>query len=172
MDELFHHVPPNEIDIVVGGPPCQGFSLTGPRNFDDKRNMLYKALFDLVKETKPKAFLIENVKGMATLYKGLIKKEIIDKFSDIGYSVNAKILNSKDFGVPQSRERLFYVGLQKGIFEFPEPLSFPPLPLLLGCSAHGVSGFGASGSQATIRSCSCCWSLIVSSLASTAWCIH
>ncbi len=122
MDELFHHVPPNEIDIVVGGPPCQGFSLTGPRNFDDKRNMLYKALFDLVKETKPKAFLIENVKGMATLYKGLIKKEIIDKFSDIGYSVNAKILNSKDFGVPQSRERLFYVGLQNGIFEFPEPL--------------------------------------------------
>ena len=122
MDELFDHVPPNEIDIVVGGPPCQGFSLTGPRNFDDKRNMLYKALFDLVKETKPKAFLIENVKGMATLYKGLIKKEIIDKFSDIGYSVNAKILNSKDFGVPQSRERLFYVGLQNGIFEFPEPL--------------------------------------------------
>ena len=122
MDELFHHIPPNEIDIVVGGPPCQGFSLTGPRNFDDKRNVLYKALFDLVKETKPKAFLIENVKGMATLYKGLIKKEIIDKFSDIGYLVNAKILNSKDFGVPQSRERLFYVGLQNGIFEFPEPL--------------------------------------------------
>ena len=89
MDELFHHIPPNEIDIVVGGPPCQGFSLTGPRNFDDKRNILYKALFDLVKETKPKAFLIENVKGMATLYKGLIKKEVIKLLK---FVINSKLI--------------------------------------------------------------------------------
>ena len=112
----------SEVDIIVAGPPCQGFSLTGPRNLDDKRNKLYKAVFELVEKAKPKAFLIENVKGMATLYKGQVKEDIVREFSKLGYKVVTKILNSKDFGVPQSRERLFYVGLKEKEFEFPEAL--------------------------------------------------
>ena len=112
----------NEVDIIVAGPPCQGFSLTGPRNLDDKRNKLYKAVFELVQKAKPKAFLIENVKGMATLYKGQVKEDIVQEFSKLGYKVVTKILNSRDFGVPQSRERLFYVGLREKEFEFPEAL--------------------------------------------------
>ena len=110
----------SEVDIIVAGPPCQGFSLTGPRNLDDKRNKLYKAVFELVEKVKPKAFLIENVKGMATLYNGRVKEDIVKEFTKLGYKVATKILNSKDFGVPQSRERLFYVGLKEKEFEFPE----------------------------------------------------
>ena len=112
----------SEVDIIVAGPPCQGFSLTGPRNLDDKRNKLYKAVFELVEKAKPKAFLIENVKGMATLYKGQVKQDIVQEFTNLGYKVTTKILNSRDFGVPQSRERLFYVGLKGKEFEFPEAL--------------------------------------------------
>ena len=112
----------NEVDIIVAGPPCQGFSLTGPRKLDDKRNKLYKAVFDLVKRSKPKAFLIENVKGMATLYNGRVKEDIVDQFTKLGYKVSTKILNAKDFGVPQSRERLFYIGLKDQYFNFPSPL--------------------------------------------------
>ena len=112
----------NEVDIIVAGPPCQGFSLTGPRNLDDKRNKLYKAVFELVEKAKPKAFLIENVKGMATLYNGKVKEDIVQEFTKLGYKVTTKILNSRGFGVPQSRERLFYVGLKEKEFEFPEDL--------------------------------------------------
>ena len=56
------------IDVVIAGPPCQGFSLTGPRNFDDPRNKLYNAVLELVRQYKPKGFIIENVPGMATMY--------------------------------------------------------------------------------------------------------
>ena len=121
LTNLFEFIDKDDIDVVIGGPPCQGFSLTGPRKFDDKRNLLYQALYDLIKESEPKAFLIENVKGMATLYKGSVKREIINKFTRIGYKVNTMILNSQDFGVPQSRERLFYVGMKNHIFDFPKP---------------------------------------------------
>ena len=65
------------IDLIIAGPPCQGFSLTGPRKFDDERNKLYLAVFQVVQEFKPRAFVIENVNGMATLYNGQIKDEII-----------------------------------------------------------------------------------------------
>ena len=87
----------NEVDIIVAGPPCQGFSLTGPRNLDDKRNKLYKAVFELVEKAKPKAFLIENVKGMATLYNGQVKDDIVQEFTKLGYKVTTKVLNSRDF---------------------------------------------------------------------------
>ena len=96
------------MDIVIAGPPCQGFSLTGPRKLDDKRNQLYKGVFDLVRKAKPKAFLIENVKGMATLYNGKVKQDIVEQFSNLGYKVSTRILNSKEFGVPQSRKTFLY----------------------------------------------------------------
>ena len=122
LEKFLNQINFNEVDIIVAGPPCQGFSLTGPRKLDDKRNQLYKAVYDLVSKSKPKAFLIENVKGMATLYKGKVKEDIVKQFSSLGYYVSTKILNSKDFGVPQSRERLFYIGLKDKSFNFPSPL--------------------------------------------------
>ena len=110
------------IDVIIGGPPCQGFSLTGPRSLDDKRNQLYLSIMKAVETFRPKAFLIENVPGMAKLYKGAIKDEIVHKFTDLGYTVNNKIICAADYGVPQIRKRLVFVGLSNGTeFKFPEP---------------------------------------------------
>lgn len=117
----------NEIDVVMAGPPCQGFSLTGPRNFDDKRNKLYLAVFEVVETFKPKAFVIENVPGMATLYDGQIHDEILRRFRKLNYSVESEILCAADFGVPQMRRRLVFIGIRKdiGSSSFPEPILTP-----------------------------------------------
>lgn len=121
IDEMINH---QKIDIIIAGPPCQGFSLTGPRNFDDPRNKLYLAVFEAVKRYNPQAFVIENVTGMATLYDGQIKEEIMKRFTKLGYNVNAQILCAADYGVPQIRKRLIFVGLRKefGNFVFPAPI--------------------------------------------------
>lgn len=116
-----------QIDLIIAGPPCQGFSLTGPRKFDDERNKLYLAVFKVVQEFKPEAFVIENVNGMATLYGGQIKKEIIRRFEDLGYVVNSSVLCAADYGVPQMRRRLVFVGMKPkyGKFIFPLPTVKP-----------------------------------------------
>jgi len=113
-----------KIDLIIGGPPCQGFSVSGPRQFDDPRNKLYLSFMRIVREVKPKAFMIENVPGILGLYGGQIKDEILRRFSSLGYDVSFKKLNSADFGVPQSRNRVFFVGIYKAkkSFEFPEPV--------------------------------------------------
>ena len=110
------------IDVIIAGPPCQGFSLTGPRNFDDERNKLYLAVLETVKQFKPKGFIIENVPGMATLYKGQIKDEILKRFKTMGYNVDCKVLKACDYGVPQMRKRLVFMGIRKDLGQpsFPE----------------------------------------------------
>ena len=108
------------IDVIVGGPPCQGMSLSGPRKFDDPRNKLYLSYIRLVDEIRPKAFVIENVPGLVSLFGGQIKDSIIEKFTAMGYDVQYRILCSADYGVPQSRRRVIFVGTKKGTFEFPE----------------------------------------------------
>jgi len=114
-----------KIDILIGGPPCQGMSLSGPRKFNDPRNKLYLSYIRLVKEIKPKAFVIENVPGLVRLFKGAIKDSIIEEFSRIGYAVKYEILCSSDYGVPQSRKRVFLIGVKGSInnFEYPKPLN-------------------------------------------------
>lgn len=110
------------IDVIVGGPPCQGFSLSGPRNFDDPRNKLYLAMIETVRRFAPKAFVIENVPGMARLYGGEVRAEIVRRFEEMGYKVNSTILCAADYGVPQIRNRLVFVGVKNGEkFVFPEP---------------------------------------------------
>ncbi len=109
------------IDVIVGGPPCQGFSLSGARNFYDSRNRLYLDFIRLVKELKPRAFIIENVPGLASLFQGQVKERIIREFQELGYTVNAQILTASDYGVPQNRKRIVFVGLKgKEKFEFPK----------------------------------------------------
>lgn len=127
FDEIKRIANERSIDVIVGGPPCQGFSLTGPRNFDDKRNKLYLAVFEIVKQFQPKAFIIENVPGMAALYDGQIKEEILKRFRNLGYNTNCKILCAADYGVPQLRRRLVFMGIRKDIGEpcFPEPIFTP-----------------------------------------------
>jgi len=107
------------IDLVIGGPPCQGMSLSGPRKFEDPRNKLYLSFIRLVGEIQPKGFVIENVPGLVGLFKGQIKDNIIKKFTEMGYRVNYEILVASDYGVPQNRKRVFFVGLKDNEFQFP-----------------------------------------------------
>lgn len=124
IDEL---IGSNNIDVVIGGPPCQGFSLTGRRQFDDERNKLYLSMIEAVRRYSPQIFLIENVPGMATLYKGEVKNEIIKRFTQMGYVVNCQIVCAADYGVPQIRKRLVFVGIKdsKEKFLFPKPYLKP-----------------------------------------------
>lgn len=110
-----------KIDVIVGGPPCQGMSLSGPRKFDDPRNELYLSYIRLVEEIQPKAFVIENVPGLVSLFGGQIKDSIINKFTAMGYNIQYKILCAADYGVPQNRKRVVFVGMKKGVFSYPEP---------------------------------------------------
>jgi DNA (cytosine-5)-methyltransferase 1 len=118
-----------KVDVITAGPPCQGFSLTGSRDINDTRNTLYLAVVKAVKKFQPKAFLIENVPGMATLYGGKVKQQIINTFEDLGYSVTVtdKPLLAADFGVPQMRKRMFFIGFQNeiGHFNMPKPTHTP-----------------------------------------------
>lgn len=109
-----------KIDVIIGGPPCQGMSLSGPRKFEDPRNRLYLSFIRLVEEIQPRAFIIENVPGLVGLFKGKIKDSIIEKFSEMGYTVNHKIVCAANYGVPQSRKRVIFVGMKDKEFLFPE----------------------------------------------------
>jgi len=124
--EMAHLTNNKSIDLIIGGPPCQGFSLTGKRDENDERNTLFQAMVNAVEFFQPKAFVLENVPGLATLYNGDAKEAIIKEFTDLGYTINNKILYSPDYGIPQIRKRLFFVGLRNGMtFEFPEPVHKP-----------------------------------------------
>lgn len=107
------------IDVIIGGPPCQGMSLSGPRKFDDPRNRLYLSYIRLVNEIQPKAFVIENVPGLVGLFGGQIKESIIDSFTKMGYHIECKILCAADYGVPQNRKRVVFVGMKEGEFNYP-----------------------------------------------------
>lgn len=112
------------IGVVIGGPPCQGFSLAGWRNPEDTRNQLFREFVDIVKRIKPEFFVMENVPGILTMRKGNVIKEIIECFTEINYHVNKPIkLKSEEYGVPQKRRRVFIIGSLKKInLE-------PPLPI-------------------------------------------
>lgn len=111
-----------DIDVIIGGPPCQAYSTVGKRLLDDPRGKLFQEFYRLVKECLPKLFLFENVKGLLSINKGTLFQEIISLFKDMGYQIEYKVLNACDFGVPQSRERVFIVGtLNSKKFTFPSP---------------------------------------------------
>lgn len=116
-----------ELDVLVGGPPCQGFSIAGPRDMNDKRNSLYMAMVKLAERLKPKAIVLENVPGMLQTNNGIGAKRIIDDFSKLGYTMTAKILYAPDYGIPQIRKRVFFVGLlnSEKIYEYPLPTCTP-----------------------------------------------
>lgn len=116
-----------ELDVLVGGPPCQGFSIAGPRDMNDKRNSLYMAMVKLAERLKPKAIVLENVPGMLQTNNGIGAKRIIDDFSKLGYTMTAKILYAPDYGIPQIRKRVFFVGLlnSEQIYEYPLPICNP-----------------------------------------------
>lgn len=107
---------PDNIDVVIGGFPCQGFSIANSnRNVNDERNFLYKEMLRVIENKKPKIFVAENVKGILSLSQGNIIKMIQKDFSDLGYNVTVKLLNASEFGVPQMRERVIIIGNRIGV---------------------------------------------------------
>lgn len=112
-------------DVVIGGPPCQSFSLAGNRNVEDARGQLIWRYMEIIEHVKPKAFVFENVTGLLSA-KNSKKEKIYDllkeAFRERGYTISAKVLNAVDYGVPQRRKRVIIVGLNNGkSFEFPNP---------------------------------------------------
>jgi len=99
-----------DIDLIVGGPPCQAFSTVGKRLTDDPRGKLFQEYYRILKELEPNMFLFENVKGLLSMQKGDLLKTIISLFKSLGYKVQYKVLNAADYGVPQIRERVIIVG--------------------------------------------------------------
>lgn len=112
-------------DVILGGFPCQGFSLSGPRKIDDSRNVLYKHYVKLVRQNKPLAFVGENVKGLLTMGNGQIIEAIVADFKECGYDVFYKLVNAKNFGIPQDRERVIIIGFRNDlkVYDFELPTS-------------------------------------------------
>ncbi len=115
-------IKPGEIDIIVGGPPCQAYSTVGKRREGDPRGKLFNEYFRLLKEFNPRFFLFENVRGLVSMNGGNLIKDIIDLFESVGYEVRCEILNAADYGAPQIRERVILVGSRlKDSFQYPLP---------------------------------------------------
>ena len=118
-----------KVDLFVGGSPCQSFSLVGKqRGLEDTRGTLFYEYARLVDEIKPKVFIYENVRAVISHDKGNTWKKMQQVFDELGYSVKCDVLNAKNYGIPQNRERLFVVGIRndlvdnKPVFEFPKPI--------------------------------------------------
>ena len=118
----------HDIDIIIGGPPCQGFSVAGKRIIDDDRNKLYKSFVRFVEHFKPKAFVMENVPNILSIGDGAIREAVLKDFTGLGYNVTYKVLTASDYGTPQNRRRAFFVGFYDGnAFEFPKKLVDKPV---------------------------------------------
>lgn len=112
---------PDDIDLVIGGFPCQGFSVANTkRSMKDERNFLYKEILRVIKDKNPKFFVAENVKGILSMEKGKVIEMIKKDFESLGYKVDARLLNAAEYGVPQARERVVIIGNRLGL-ENPYP---------------------------------------------------
>jgi DNA (cytosine-5)-methyltransferase 1 len=148
-------------DIIIGGPPCQGFSIAGKRIVDDERNKLYQSFVSFVEFYKPQIFLMENVPNIVSMGKGIVKDNIIKDFEKLGYNVVYKVLLASEFGVPQNRKRAFFIGTKgKETFKFPdiknpvivsssEAISDLPETSITDCSKYPLKS--KSGYQKKIR---------------------
>ncbi|MGC1273731.1 MAG: DNA cytosine methyltransferase, partial [Planctomycetaceae bacterium] len=121
--ERFFDLQKGDVDLITGGPPCQGFSTVGKRDHRDPRNRLWQHYFELVSEIRPPYVLMENVEGMKVMAGGKLCEQIIRSFESIGYSMTAKLIRSADYGVPQLRKRLIFLGCLDGLTPptFPQP---------------------------------------------------
>lgn len=117
----------NEVDLVAGGPPCQGFSVAGKRDPNDPRNRLFEQFVRVVRETQPDYFVMENVPGILTMSKGKVAEAILEAFTEAGYpGTSIAILEAADYGVPQLRSRAIFIGNRHGLPNpFPAPTHSP-----------------------------------------------
>lgn len=122
-DKLYKSVEGKHIDVIVGGFPCQGFSLSGYRVVDDPRNSLYKEMKEIVDHLKPDFVVMENVEGLRSMLNGKVEEKIISDYKKIGYNINITVLNSADYYTPQIRHRVIFIGNRVGVKNYhPKPL--------------------------------------------------
>lgn len=125
-DDVITALRGNEVDVVIGGPPCQGFSNMGNKNSADPRNYLFQSYVKLISTINPKVFLFENVRGLVSMFEGRFFEKVVNSFLEIGYSIYYSVLDSSRYGVPQKRERVFIVGTRiPGEFLFPPESADP-----------------------------------------------
>jgi DNA (cytosine-5)-methyltransferase 1 len=129
--EIIEAAQGQEIDLLAGGPSCQGFSTHGKRKADDPRNFLFLEYLRIAKALRPKWILIENVKGMLTYDKGYFKRVILSELNEMGYHADARVLSTADYGVPQLRNRIFFLATRTDV-----PISFP-------APTHDAAGAGS-----------------------------
>lgn len=111
-----------EVDVIIGGPPCQGFSTVGKRSSNDVRNQLFEEYVRIVEYLNPRYFVMENVTGILNIQRGEFLQRILDSFENVGYKVKYKTLNALNYGVPQNRERVIFIGSRGGEeVVFPRP---------------------------------------------------
>lgn len=124
IDALLKDYP--DIDLLAGGPPCQGFSLAGKRDVEDQRNTLFQYYLKIANKVRPKVILMENVKLLTSMKNpegGLVKDDIIRTFGEIGYNGQFFIVNASDYAVAQNRERVFFIGIREDLNMVPSMLS-------------------------------------------------
>ncbi len=125
-NHLYESVKDKKIDLIVGGFPCQGFSMDGNRIVNDKRNTLYKDMLEIVDHLKPEVIVMENVPGLRSMLGGKVEEKIINDFESIGYKMNVTILNAADYYTPQIRKRVIFIGNRIGKENYhPKPILEP-----------------------------------------------
>ena len=121
--KLYEAVAGKKVDIIVGGFPCQGFSMAGYRVVDDPRNSLYREMKEIVEHLQPDVVIMENVEGLRSMLNGKVEEMIIEDYRKIGYEINLTVLNSANYGVPQFRKRVIFVGNKMGKINYhPKPI--------------------------------------------------
>lgn len=122
-NQLYKSVENKKVDLIVGGFPCQGFSMAGNRIVTDKRNTLYLDMLEIVNHLKPKVVVMENVPGLRSMLGGKVEEKIINDFEKIGYKINVTVLNAADYYTPQTRRRVIFVGNRIGVTNYhPKPI--------------------------------------------------
>ncbi|MFW6008048.1 MAG: DNA cytosine methyltransferase [archaeon] len=115
-----NNIDKNNIDIVIGGPPCQGFSIVGDRNPDDERNNLVYKFINYINYIQPECIMMENVPGILSMEDGKVIEKIIKEYEKINYNIKYKKLNSVNYGVPQKRERVIFLGGKNEEIKYPK----------------------------------------------------
>lgn len=120
---------PNDVDVVIGGPPCQGHSGQGKQDSDDARNKLMDDYLDILEHVQPRAFVMENVPGIQKTDGGVFLAGVLDRVKKMGYNIDSGVLDADQFGVPQTRSRYFLVGFRGGDPSLPVPPAANPTPV-------------------------------------------
>lgn len=125
-NDLYKSLENTNVDVIVGGFPCQGFSMAGNRIVTDKRNTLYLDMLEIVNHIKPKVVVMENVPGLRSMLGGKVEEKIINDFEKIGYKINVTVLNAADYYTPQTRRRVIFIGNRIGADNYhPKPILSP-----------------------------------------------